>query len=253
MRVIRLLLLIAVTLLAAVCCVLSWLCPFRNPRNRCLCKVRTTWARLLLWLFRARLTADHVNADPPGAALCVANHTGYLDIAVLTAVVPAVFVARRDMLWWPVIGQAVAAGGTLFADRKNRLSIGRFVQKVRGRLRSGTSVAFFPEGTSSDGRGILPFKSPIFAACSGEGADAIPVRPFVLRYRTLNGSPIDDSNRGRIFWYGDMGLVPHVWRLLGEGGIEVVVAELPTRTLAGNRRAFALALHEEMQQTFAAL
>ena len=252
MRVIRLLLLILVTTAVGASCAVGWLCPFRKLSDWWLCKLRVKWARSVLWVFRVRVSAEHVGEGRTGPALCVANHTGYLDIAVLMSLEPVVFVSRREILWWPVIGQAIAAGGTLFVDRKNRMSMGRFVRKVNRALQTGISVAFFPEATSSDGRGILPFKSSIFAGCGGEDGESFPVRPFVLHYRTLGGVPVDDSNRGRIFWYGDMALVPHIWRLLKGAGIEVTVRELPARKIECRRSEFALALHDEMQREFLA-
>ena len=74
------------------------------------------------------------------------------------------------------------------------------------------------------------------------------MRPFVLSYRTLSGAPVDDSNRERVFWYGDMVLIPHVWQLLNESGIEVTVSELPARKIACRRSEFALALRDEMER-----
>lgn len=246
MRVIRLSLLLLFTIVAGVLCAACWLCPFRNVRDRWLRALRIRWARLALRLFRVRVRVERVGERSPGPALCVANHTGYLDIPVLLSFEPVVFVSRRETLWWPVVGQAIAVAGTLFVDRKNRMGIGRLVRKVSGALRAGTSVAFFPEATSSDGRGILPFKSSIFAGCCGEDGESFPVRPFVLHYRTLDGAPVDDSNRDRIFWHGDTVLLAHVWRFLNEPGIEVTVKELPARKIERKRNEFALALHDEM-------
>ena len=250
MRVIRILLLVTVTAIFGVLCALCWLSPYRKTREACLGVIRIRWARFALWVFRVRVRAERVVDGGEGPALYVANHTGYLDIPVLQSLAPVVFVSRLETLWWPVMGQAIAAAGTLFVDRRNRMGIGRFVKKVQKALRAGTSIAFFPEATSSDGRGLLPFKSSIFAVCSGEDGESFPVRPFVLQSRTLDGAPVDDSNRDRIFWHGDTLVTRHVWRLLKEPGLEVTVKELPTRRIEGKRGAFALALHDEMQREF---
>ena len=225
----------------------TWLIPFPPLHRRCLARVRCLWAKALLWLLRV-----HVRIEPPdvkisGSALTVANHTGYLDILVIMSVAPGVFISREGIIWWPLIGQAVAICGTLFTDRRNRFSIRRLIEKIRRQLRVGTSVVFFPEGTSSNGDGLRPFKSSLFAAASGDGKN-FPVRPLVLHYHTIGGKPVDVSNRDRVFWYGDMGLIEHLWGMLAVSGIDVAVKALPERTLSDNRGEFARQLREEMLQ-----
>lgn len=244
---------VLVTVLAGLAALACWLVPSRPVRARWLAAVRTAWARGSLSILGVRVTAELLDDDRAGAALCVANHTGYLDIFVLMAVAPAAFISRTEVRRWPVLGQAIAAGGTLFVDRVNRLSIGRMVAKVRKELSAGTSIAFFPEATSSDGTGLLPFKASLFAAAAGEDGETFPVRPFVLSYRSIGGEPIDDSNRERVFWYGDEALVPHVWHLLAAHGVDVTIRELPARKMTGDRREFARELREEMLREFHAL
>ena len=253
MRPIRFCAIVLITAVAGLVASACWLVPCRRIRDRWLAAARAAWARGMLRVFGVRVAAEILDDGHAGAALCVANHTGYLDIFVLMAVAPAVFISRTEVLRWPLLGQAVAAAGTLFVDRVNRLSIGRMVAKVRKELCSGRSVAFFPEATSSDGTGLLPFKTSLFAAAVGEEGETFPVRPFVLSYRSVGGEPIGDSNRKRVFWYGDETLIPHVWHLLAEPGIDVVIKELPARKMAGSRREFALDLREEMQREFQAL
>ncbi len=246
MRLVRLSILLLISVLCSLLGAVCWLAPSRSVRYRWLAWVRTVSARTMLKVLRVRVTSQL--ADAPGhPALCVANHTGYLDILVLTSVAPVMFISRRDVAWWPVIGQMASAVGTLYVDRSHRLSVGPLVERVRRRLRGGASVAFFPEARGSDGSGLLPFKSSLFAAAEArdEGEPA-PIRPFVLKYRTVGGEPITDANRARIFWYGGVGFVSHFWRLLTAPGIEVTVKELPARTLTGSRREFASELRDEM-------
>ena len=246
MRLIRFILSILAMFVVGSLAAPCWLIPVRRWRDHCLRSVRRAWAFSLLWVFRVHV---HVEAGPvneSGAALYVANHTGYLDILVLMSLAPGVFISREGVLWWPVLGQLIAAGGTLFTDRRNRLSIGRLVDKVRKTLHAGTSVLFFPEATSSNGEGLLPFKSPLFAAAVGKDGETFPIRPLVLKYRSIGGEPLDESNRDRVFWYSDVGLLEHAWGLLKERGIDVVVKALPEHTLSGNRKQFAGRLREEM-------
>jgi len=238
-------LILALGLLAA----LPWLVPLRGIRSTLLRRARRTWARGLCWLLRVRVQLEPADADLSGAALYAANHSSYLDIPVVMSVAPGVFVSKSSVRWWPVLGQLAVIGGTLFADRGNRFSIGQMVERARRRLLSGTSIIFFPEATSSNGEGLLPFKSSLFAA-AGEGADGrqVPVRPLVLCYRRLNGRALDVSSRDQVFWYGEMRLPGHLWNLLGAKRIEVTIKVLPERSLSGDRRRFAAALREDMLQ-----
>ncbi len=221
----------------------TWLLP-RRARVATIAALGRAWARCMLAVIRVHIDANLGQADLSSPALCVANHTGYLDILVLLAVSPGCFISR-PIAWWPVLGQLAYLAGTLFVDRRNRFSTKTLVPRMRSRLRAGYKVCFFPEGTTSDGKTLLPFKPPLFAAAAGEAGEAFPVRPFVIRYTRLAGRPIDDSNRHELFWYGEMTLLGHVWNLIGQG-VRVRVEVLPDRYIAGSRREFAEALRAEM-------
>lgn len=244
--------LLALVLSVPVTCA-PWLIPTRRARDRWLCFVRRHWGRVFLAVVGVRVHVQPPGVEFAGPALYVANHTGYLDILVLLSVAPGVFISREGIVWWPVIGQLMALVGTVFVDRRDRLSIGRTVAKVRKCLDSGVSVVFFPEGTSSNGDGLLPFKTPIFAAAEGNDGAAIPIRPLVLSYRKIGGEPIDESNRDRVYWYGDMELLRHVWQLLLAPGIDVMVKPLPERTVSGRRSEFAKSLRADMERELAEL
>ncbi len=246
MRVLRLISGIAIMLVLGTVAAAVWLIPARGVRNRCLRRIGRAWARAMLRLLRIRVHLDPPDTTFSGPALYVANHTGYLDILVLMSVAPGIFISRQDVVWWPLIGQLAALGGPLFVNRKNRLNIGPLVEKVRHRLRTGTSVIFFPEATTSSGDGLLPFKSSLFAAAAGNAGEAFPVRPFVSSYRSIGRQPIGPSNRRRVLWFDDTTLVRHAWGLLSAPGIEVVLKVLPERKCSGDRRQFARQLREEM-------
>lgn len=230
-----------------------WLLPVRRWRSVCLSVQRRCWARVLLAVFGVRVRVMPPGVDFSGPALYVANHTGYLDILVVLSVAPGAFISREGIVWWPLVGQVIALGETIFVNRPDRLSIRHTVELVRKRLGRGVSVVFFPEATSSRGDGVLPFKSPLFAAAEGNDGAAVPVRPLVLSYRRIGGKPIDDFNRDRVYWYGDMGLLKHVWRLLLAPGIDVVVKPLPERTVSGRRTEFAEGLRADMARELAEL
>lgn len=245
MRIVRLIALVAVTVLLAIPSILCFLVPVRGVRARWRTRIRRSWAAILLRILRIRIRLCGERPSPP--VLFVSNHTGYLDILVLTGATGAVFLSKADVIWWPLVGQLAWIDGTVFVDRANRLGIRRVIDRIRQRLRRGTSVVLFPEGTSTDATGLLPFKTPMFEAVRpATDAQAVPIQPVVLRYRTYRGLPIDDSNRRRVFWCNGDPLLPHFWHILSAPGIAVEVHLLPLRPLEGNRSVYADELHNEM-------
>ncbi len=141
---------------------------------------------------------------PSGTGAAVANHISWLDIFVLNACDRVYFVAKAEAAGWPGIGLLARATGTLFIARKSREAD---VQRrlVEARTLAGHRLLFFPEGTSTDGARVLPFKSTLFAAFRASGTT---VQPVSLRYRAPGGE--DPRFYG---WWGDMALGPHLWRV----------------------------------------
>jgi 1-acyl-sn-glycerol-3-phosphate acyltransferase len=150
------------------------------------------------------------------SALYVANHSSYLDVTVLGASIDASFVAKAEVGRWPIYGVLTRLQRTVFIDRR-RLRAGDARTAVAERLARGDRLALFPEGTSSDGRRVLPFKSGCFAAIPGNAL----VQPVTIAYVRLDGLPLDDEIRPLIAWFGAMTLAPHVWRMAGLGRIGV--------------------------------
>ncbi|TXT18635.1 MAG: 1-acyl-sn-glycerol-3-phosphate acyltransferase, partial [Planctomycetota bacterium] len=99
--------------------------------------------------------------QPPVSGCLVSNHLSYLDIVVLGAAQPLVFVAKSEVAQWPVLGWLAQAGGTLFIERARRADVKRVSESMAYSVKQGAVVAFFPEGTSSDGQSVLPFRSSL--------------------------------------------------------------------------------------------
>lgn len=148
--------------------------------------------------------------------LYVANHSSYLDISVLGAAVTGSFVAKSEVGRWPVYGFLTRLQRTVLVDRRRQRAHDTRAALAE-RLTQGDRLVLFPEGTSGDGLGVLPFKSGCFAAASG---DAI-VQPVTVAYVRLDGLPLDREVRPLIAWFGDMTLAPHAWRMAGLGRIGV--------------------------------
>lgn len=142
----------------------------------------------------------------------VCNHMSYLDILILSSVRPAVFVTSVEMEKTFFLGDMAKLGGSFFVDRVNRRKMKDEVQALVNLLSDGFNVFIFPEGTSTNGEGILPFKKSLFRVPFQTGFPILPIR---LQYKTINGGPVDKTNRDRICWYDDMTFGPHFLQLMG--------------------------------------
>ncbi len=181
-----------------------------------------------------------VAAPPP--VLFVSNHTSYLDIAVLGALVPASFVAKREVANWPFFGLLAKLQRTVFIDRAARRDVHGQKSEIAARLTAGDNLVLFPEGTSDDGARVLPFKSALLSAAEEHIDGRLPlVQPVSIAYTRLDGMPLGKALRPFYAWYGDMVLFPHLWRVLGLGVGTVEVEFHAPVTIAefGSRRALA--------------
>ncbi len=166
--------------------------------------------------FRIRVWGQPLTAGP---ALLVANHVSYFDIVVLNSLLPAFFVAKSEVAGWPGLGFLARIAHTVFVDRK-RGATGRERDRLRQRLREGDLLILFPEGTSNDGNGVLPFKSAFFAVAerpAEESGPAVPVQPVSVAYTRLDGLPMQRAFRPFYAWYGDMTLTDHLFAAAGLG------------------------------------
>lgn len=147
---------------------------------------------------------------PPAGSLVVANHQGYVDIVSLGSLFPCIFVARHDMRRWPLFGQLAASGATIFLNRENKRAGVRGVAQVREALKVGATVIAFPEGTSTDGTGLLPFRTGVLQAAVDAPA---PVVPAAIRYLSLDGQPLSEHTRSVVGWYQGEPFLKHLVRL----------------------------------------
>ncbi|MBI1207731.1 MAG: 1-acyl-sn-glycerol-3-phosphate acyltransferase [Azospirillum sp.] len=156
--------------------------------------------------------------------LFISNHSSYLDIEVLSSVIPGSFVAKTEVAAWPFFGVLAKLQETVFVARQARGQVGRQRDEMRDRLMGGDNLILFPEGTSSDGNRLLPFKTALFAAAAMRiGERPLVVQPVTVTATALDGIPLGRALRPLYAWYGDMELVPHLWALVKLTGITVVV------------------------------
>lgn len=164
----------------------------------------------------------HGRPCPEQPALLVANHVSYLDIPVIAAHVPVIFIAKREVAGWPLFGFLARISRTVFIDRLASHAA-RQCQLLRRRLRQGETLLLFPEGTSSDGSDLLPFKSSLFEAAQDETA-SVPLQPLSLAYLGFSdGTPFAADQRELYAWTGDATMLPHLWRMMKQPGAEIVL------------------------------
>jgi 1-acyl-sn-glycerol-3-phosphate acyltransferase len=185
--------------------------------------------RFVARLFGIRI---RVLGTPVQGALLAANHTGWLDIVIFSAVMPLSFVAKSEVAGWPFFGTLARLQRTVFVTRARRSETGAARDFIRERLLAGDTLVLFPEGTSSDGNGVLPFKSALLGAAEAalEGRH-VTVQPVSTAYTGIHGIPMGRENRPLFAWYGDMELVPHLWECLKAGPLDVVMEFHPPLSL----------------------
>jgi len=155
--------------------------------------------------------------------LFVCNHTSYLDISVLGAVLPVSFVAKAEVRGWPLFGLLARLQRTVFVERKASRTAEHRDEMVR-RLETGDNLVLFPEGTSNDGNRVLPFKSGFFGAAEIEiNGKPLTVQPVSVSYTHLDGIPVGHGYRPYFAWYGDMEMADHLWNVFGLGQTTVAV------------------------------
>lgn len=140
------------------------------------------WARHVLTLLGVELAADHrwaTNGGPQEPMLWVSNHVSWLDILVIQAIHPCVFVAKSEVRSWPILGRLADSCGVIFVDRGSASGARLMVDQVVQSLSQGLCVAGFPEGTTTDGEGVGVFHANLFEAAIRHG---VPVQPLALRY-----------------------------------------------------------------------
>jgi 1-acyl-sn-glycerol-3-phosphate acyltransferase len=212
--------------------------PWRSPAQR-LVHVSRWCARVLRAL---GITWAQHGLPRPGPVLLVANHVSWLDILAINAVHPARFVSKADVRQWPVLGWLVACGGTLFIERERKRDAMRVVHLVAEALQAGDVMAVFPEGTTSDGHGLLPFHANLLQAAISVEA---PLQAIALRY-----SDATEAVSQAAAFVGDTTLVQSLWWTVMAQDLHVRITMLPP---TGTRHADRRSLGEQVRQDILAV
>lgn len=205
---------------------------FKLPgRWRIISSLTRNFAVLLSIVLNIKITqegdSDHLET---GGFFIASNHLGYVDGIVLGSLFPVIYVSKKEVRRWPLIGQWTTLCGTVFVDRRRKDKTPLLVEEMARKLRQKANVLIFPEGTSTNGDRLLPFQSALFAAPLRAKATVVPVS---LTYTGIDDQPVSHTNRDRLYWYGDMEFLSHFWTLLALRRIEVSVKIHPRIETSG--------------------
>jgi 1-acyl-sn-glycerol-3-phosphate acyltransferase len=195
------------------------------------------WAKAYIRLLNIEITAS---GTPPSRGLLTCNHLSYLDIVVLGAIQPQVFLSKAEVRNWPIIGALTRCAGTLFIRRECKSDVAELQSAFSAVVTKGVPLTIFPEGTSSDGSSVLPFFSSLLEPAAKANW---PVTPGWIGYRLDEGlgNVADD-----ICYWRDMTFGSHFLKQLSKKKIyaTVVFGEPIERGL--NRKQMAAVLHKEV-------
>jgi 1-acyl-sn-glycerol-3-phosphate acyltransferase len=176
----------------------------------------------------------------PTQGLLVSNHVSYLDILVFGQAQPLIFISKSEVRDWPFVGWLTRCAGTLFIHRKSKSDVIRLGRDFTELIKQGAVVALFPEGTSSDGTEVLPFRSALLEPAARY---AWAVSPTWIGYTVENGSVEQE-----ICYWGDMSFGSHLLNLLCKKGIQANVVYRPSLPPGLNRKQMTRELHKEISR-----
>lgn len=151
------------------------------------------------------------SASLPTSGLIVSNHLSYLDILFYASLMPCIFVSKSEVLSWPLFGILARCGGTIFVQRSRTHSVDEPARRIADALTMGLPVVLFPEGTSSDGTTVLPFRAALFQPAI---VLQTPILPAAIAYSLADGVEAD------LCYYGEITFLPHLLAALARNGVE---------------------------------
>ncbi len=211
----------------------------------------TRFSGLTLMLFGVRLQPQHRErfVSTGRGRLVIANHVSYIDVLVLSNLLPCVFITSTELKHTPLLGMLAGFGGSLFVDRRRPAGLKREVEQIALVLKQGFNVVLFPEGTTSNGDRVQPFKRSLFDSAVLACVDILPV---CITYSNIDGQAVSPANRDSLFYYGGVPFTRHFPRFLA---LTAVTAEpVPLKTIRprehASRKELAAAAHDVVSRAY---
>jgi 1-acyl-sn-glycerol-3-phosphate acyltransferase len=201
-----------------------------------------SWTKCFVWISGMKIEVIGDVPKPP--FFLVTNHTGYVDVATLRAVVKGVFVAKNEVQSWFLAGRIVRDMGNIFIDRGNRRDIPRAGNVIIERLNGGEGVIVFPEGTSTRGDDILPFNSSFFEFAAKTG---LAVSYASIGYRSPDG---EEPASKMVCWWDESTFMQHLFRLFQLKEFTAIINFGDGPVANQNRKVLASDLYEKVKQKF---
>ncbi len=179
----------------------------------------------------------------------VGNHLSYIDIPLLGSILDATFIAKEDVKKWPILGVLARLAKTVFISRTPEKA-SSVVKEIYDKINQNRSLILFPEGTSTQGSFVLPFKSSLFEIfLSHKVHKPLYIQPFTIIPIQTNQTEVTKLSQLDYYaWYGDMKLEPHLWQLAKSKGAKVrIVFHKPYQALDfDNRKKLAAACYRDV-------
>lgn len=195
------------------------------------------WGKAYIRLLNVELTW---RGAPPASGLLTCNHLSYLDIVVLAAIHPQIFLSKAEVKKWPLIGRLTQSAGTLFVRRERKSDVTELQSAFAEVVGQGMPLTLFPEGTSSNGSAVRPFFSSLLEPAAKANW---PVAPGWITYRLEEG---DGSVGDDICYWGDMTFLPHFLKLLSKKKIYATIIFGEPVEPGLNRKEMAATLHKQV-------
>jgi len=215
MRLIKLIAILSLWLFffGVVALVHLWITALRLPnRWKIVSRVIRSFTLLLRTILDIKVTVEGDEGQlERGGYVMISNHYGYIDGIVLGSLFPVVYVSKREVKSWPLIGLWTTLCGTVYINRQRKELVPLAVNEISRKLRQEANILLFPEGAATNGEHMLPFQTAPLAAPLRSRSIIVPV---TLVYRSIDGQPVSRANRDLLYCYDDMEFMPHFWKLL---------------------------------------
>lgn len=200
------------------------------------------WSKGMARILNMNITVEGIPPEPP--FFLVSNHVSYIDIVVLNSVLKTTFIAKSDVKKWPVVGFMARTMGVIFIDRGRKRDVTRVNKIVSEQLNERQGVILFPEGYTSPGADVLPFRPSLLEHPASENID---VSYAALHYTT---GPADEPGFKSVCWWDDDPFYKHFFRMAANTKINATVRFGEKIVKNTNRKHLANELHAEVKKIF---
>lgn len=205
-------------------------------------KVRKRWARTVCRIIGINVIVKGTPPEPPFFLVC--NHLSYVDVWILYSQLKCTFIAKSDVRKWPVIGFILASSGVIFVDRSRRTDVKRVNDEVSKHLTESQGIVLFPEGTTSPGDDVLPFKSSLFQYPSQK---ELPVSSAHIKYETPDP---ENSARDRVCWWDDTPFFTHFFNAFALKEFNATITFLDEQIADADRKVLAAQTERLIRDSF---